>query len=391
MDSVGEHRSDPDPAWAGLVSEADAIFQDAWSSIQGECLFRQPDAITALAYLPGRCLFTGSASGKLRAWNLNNLKSTPTPIRAHDDREICSMVLSPDRDRLVSAGRDGKLKVWRVEGDGGLGAEPVASSPPSLVHEQGDSISLLFMDRDTVISASKDRISFWDLKDSSQKKPLILPEPSRGSARPQIMALALANVDGDQLLASIGPSGSRPRICAWSGDGKGNWNPLNEPQPLDRAALAMAIVESSLIVADEGGGIREYFLSDLSGGPTHQGHDGPVRVLVPLGEDRTHFLSGGDDHTIRLWGIGEANPDSKKVLHGHEGGITAGVLDKEGYLLTGSRDCSVRRWDLKDTRSGEPGKVEQAAKVVGRNLTRDEWNRFFPGKEWQPTFLGLQE
>ena len=161
------------------------------------------------------------------------------------------------------------MKVWHVQNDGGLVPEPVASSPPSLVHEQGDSISLLFVNRDTVISASKDRIYFWDLKDSRQEKPLILPEPSRGSARPQIMALALAKVDGDQLLASIGPSGSMPRIRAWSGDGKGNWNPLNEPEPLDRAALAMAIVGSSLIVADEGGGIREYFLSDLSGGPTH--------------------------------------------------------------------------------------------------------------------------
>ena len=72
MNSVSEHGSDP--AWEGIVSEANAIFKEAWSSIQGECLLRQPDAITALAYLPGRCLYTGSVSGKFRVWNLNNLK-----------------------------------------------------------------------------------------------------------------------------------------------------------------------------------------------------------------------------------------------------------------------------------------------------------------------------
>ena len=53
-----------DTSWEKEVRGADNAFKAALSGIQGVSLFRQTDAITALAYIPTNTVVTGSKSGR---------------------------------------------------------------------------------------------------------------------------------------------------------------------------------------------------------------------------------------------------------------------------------------------------------------------------------------
>ena len=280
-----------------------------------------------------------------------------------------------------------------MDPEGGIDSEPI-EAPAWLDHEKGKPISLLFADRDTVLSSSKDKIYFWDLRDSKQAKFLKLPDPLKGSDPQQITALAVPpNTDFQEILSSIEPSKKRGRIDKWIKDAEGNcWKQRNQTNPFYSAVLAMSILGETLIVADDAGGIREYFFTDCADKMLHRnGHQGPARVLVPVPDAEGRFVTCGDDATIRLWKTGIDKP--LQVLRGHEGEITAGVFDEECRLLTGSLDGSARRWDLNqaDGRPDEPGTDELAAKVAGRNLTKDEWQRLFPGEPYRRTFPDLDE
>jgi WD40 repeat protein len=388
---IEQHRADR--SWASEMQEADQAFKDAFDSIQGQALFRQTEATTALAYLPDHTVVTGSRSGKLRAWSLKNLKSPPRDeIEAHDGQEICKLIASPDHRRLVSAGLDGKLKVWRVDREGGIGRDPI-EAPAWLDHEKGKPISLLFADRDTVLSSSKGKIYFWDLRDPRQAKSLSLPDPLKGSDPQEITALALPpNVELQEILSSIGRSKTAMgRIARWIKDAEGNWRQRNYPDPFDRPVLAMSILGKTLIVADEAGSIREHCLDGPFKMSHSNGHQGPIRGLIPVPDREGCFITCGDDGTVRLWKTG--TPSEWKILRGHEDKITAGVFDLQGRLLTGSLDGSVRLWDLNKAkgRPDEPGSVELASKVAGRNLTKDEWQISFPGEPYCRTFQDIED
>ena len=78
-----------------------------------------------------------------------------------------------------------------------------------------------------------------------------------------------------------------------------------------------------------------------------EGHAEDVNALAVCG---SRLLSGSDDGSVRVWGMG-AGWGCERTLKGHERGVFA-LTTWEGKVVSGSDDDTIRVWDV------ETGAVE---------------------------------
>jgi WD40 repeat protein len=86
------------------------------------------------------------------------------------------------------------------------------------------------------------------------------------------------------------------------------------------------------------------------------------------------------DGSARLWEV-QYPTAAPAVLRGHEDGVTAVAFSADGrWLATASSDSSARLWAVSADLL-----IEKACRVAGRNLTLEEWQRYFPGEPYRRT------
>ena len=160
-----------------------------------------------------------------------------------------------------------------------------------------------------------------------------------------------------------------------------------------------------------------------------RGHAQPIRS-ASFSPNGTRVVTASEDGTARLWDA-EHPHAAPTVLRGHEGPIRAASFSPDGQrVITAGRDGTARLWDL-DRLDEQPiilrgngqridffalfspdgrrvvtddsgtnpvyGEVRLwlirvddlinlAGQTVSRNLTLEEWGRYFPGSPYRPTF-----
>lgn len=86
-------------------------------------------------------------------------------------------------------------------------------------------------------------------------------------------------------------------------------------------------------------------------------HDGDVNTVAFADKTSQILFSGGDDGLCKVWDrrtLSEGNPKPVGILAGHSNGIT--FVDSKGdarYLITNSKDQSIKLWDMRAFSSKE--------------------------------------
>ena len=77
------------------------------------------------------------------------------------------------------------------------------------------------------------------------------------------------------------------------------------------------------------------------------GHDDEI-LSMAISPNGQWLFTGSKDASVRIWNLDAENPGaSPRVLRGHEAGIPALAITPDGrWLVTGSSDTTVRMWDL---------------------------------------------
>jgi WD40 repeat protein len=114
-------------------------------------------------------------------------------------------------------------------------------------------------------------------------------------------------------------------------------------------------------------------------GPPRVGHDGSAWYLA-FAPDGTTFVSGGSDGAVSQWD-GHTGALLATVHPGTTDWDVSPIFLRDGHtVVIASMDGSVSTWDTRPQQW-----VDFACKVVGRNLTREEWRQAFGSRAYHAT------
>jgi len=271
------------------------------------------------------------------------------------------------------------LAVEAVKATHDLG-EPIVPATESALHEvlgqlggtslsgHGGSIRALgFAPDGRLVTAGDDKTArVWELKNRGAE-PLVL----RGHEG-WILALGFAP-DGRLVTAGVDRT-----VRVWDLKNRGA-----EPLVLrghEGRFLALGIApDGRPVTASNDKTARVWDLKNPGAEPlVLRGHEDRILALGFAPDGR--LVTAGFDKTARVWDL--KNPGSEPlVLRGHEGPIWALGFAPDGRLVTAGGDRTARVWDL-----SVPRLISQAKIVAGRDLTPEEWERYFPGRPYRRTF-----
>lgn len=222
---------------------------------------------------------------------------------------VSGLALSPNRKLLASAGNDGLVRLWDI-------SNPQAITPvgPQLDGHRGHVESVAFApDGSVLVSAGSDgTVRLWDIHDPLRAGRL--GEFDNGTATTSVVYLPDSHT-----------------VVAGGVDGTLAFLNVDEPQAIRRLATPIAA------------------------------HTNQVRSLM-LAPDAPVLASASDDHTVRLWAVGDAEqPIPLGAPLDGEAAVQAIAFGPGGRLAAGTVEGVVQVWNVAD-----PG----LPRLVDRKQTR---------------------
>jgi WD40 repeat protein/tRNA A-37 threonylcarbamoyl transferase component Bud32 len=307
-----------------------------WDPVGGKVLLSHhglSEKILTVAFSRDGKLAAAGGDGIIRIWDK---VSADEALRIRGDTQrVFALAFSPDGQRLASAGRDGRIRLWHSKGrlettsrTVSIQAEQVAFSP--------DGRRLVCADR--------------------QGEAIILDVDGGAAVR------RLPGATGVRCVAWH-PSGER-LVLACEDHTVRVHDLANKTAPLVLrghtgriTAIAVNRLGTLLASASEDETVRLWDLE--TGRPVRvlQGHKNHV-LAVAFSPDGLRLASGSFDETVRVWDVATG---ASIALEGHGGSVNAVVFSPDGrQLASGSRDRTVRIWDL-----AEPGKSSRLEGSAG--------------------------
>lgn len=324
-------------------------------------------------------------------------------FRAHAG-SVLSVITAKDGLHFVTCGADGVARIWDWN---------MPSTSPEIFHSRLGQVRTVALSPDgswlfaTSVGGAETR-SMSDRRTSSKwntvPSQFISPDGRR------VLTLRLDGMDYHELV--------RPerRVMGLLGD------PLQLPQ------LVVAAFSSDgnlLVTSGQEGTSQLWDLRDRFPKPLSVFRQASPIRSVTFTHDSRRFLTGGEDGRVRLWQVDDPSKPPE-VMAEQSGEISALVVDPAFLCLATSGESTLRLWDLSH-RGQTPIALEtpgfitslaigpdghwlaggttsrdvflmtlrlnelipQASKVVGRNMTRQEWAQYFPGEEYRKTFVDL--
>jgi len=402
-------------------------------AVSGNPINAHQDAVRTLAFSrDGSLLATGSQDDHVRAWNVETRAPVGTPFLGHDgDVWTVSFALG---DQLLSAGADGRLMIWDAAERSVVGQLiDISGTPPAGIH--GSPWARLLAERhytdevldgrvsQAVFSADGSRLVSvdsmgtvvrWDMSvlDAEAQTVTALGFPlyalavsadgQRVAAGGDDPAAYVADLnDGTALLPPLDSESPADEVYALAfngntllaGDGDGQiqvWDTMSGElrgtiETANRSAVSALAVspDGALIAAGTRTGI--IYLYDTATLEQVRGAlEGHVDWVVGLSFDSRGLTlaSASHDETVRVWDVATGQ---HYTLEGHVSEmpnqwVTDVAYEAGDTLYSLGRDGSLIVWEL-DVQTWR----EQACALASRNLTQDEWARYFPGEIYHET------
>jgi hypothetical protein len=308
-------------------------------------------AVRSLAFHPRtNNFYSAGGDGKVLKWSLNGNNMRPTTL-VNNNSINRVLAISPTGNWLACGTGNSDIQLFNLNSE--------SSNPRILKGHTGWVWSLSFTPGgNKLVSTSSDKtILVWDLNSFTSTKI----------------------VDNDQRIRVIAVSPNGEKIAGGADDGKIiTWNMDGSNRQIffnGSGNTVYALTYNSngryLAAGDKTGRLRIFNAS--SGGLVYNLSGHRARILdVNFSPDNQFMASSSMDGTVRIWDMDNLN-QSPVVLTGHESWVLAVAFSPDSkHLITSSQ-----KGDLILAWPTEPDVMaNEMCSVLSRNLTESEWNAY---------------
>ncbi|XP_032834500.2 transducin beta-like protein 3 isoform X1 [Petromyzon marinus] len=305
-------------------------------------------------------VLSAASDCKIRVWDLQSGACSAT-LDGHYSA-VTALRFACDGRTLLSAGRDSVVLLWELEAGVVRKTVPVYEPLEDLVvlPEEGDQSALGVEGKGIhfVTAGSKGTLRVWDA--ANARCVFTAPPPEAGSPGDDAAAAAASAGPGDGAERTIVQAHLVPalgQIAAVTSDHNIILHALGgltvakqfvgyNDEVLDVKFLGKT--DSHVAVATNSAQIKIFQL-DSSHCQLLHGHRDMVLAL-DVSRRGTMLASSSKDRTVRVWSMEEASGHVRCVAvatgHAHAVGAVAWSRLKDGFLVSGSQDCTLKLWDL---------------------------------------------
>ncbi len=323
----------------------------------------QTGLVYGIAVSPdGTTLAAGDSDNVVHLWDLETRGPVGEPFTGHQN-PILSVAFSPDGRTLASGSADKTIILWDV-----ASRQPIGQ--PLRGHAEAVDNVIFHPDSRVLASNSRDgTIILWNVE---TLRPIV--QRSTG----YIVTSLAFSLDGKVLAAGTeeGP------ITLWDVDTNGQTLLSLEPAMAGYPAVVYDIAfspDGSMLASGGNDGavvLWNVASREILGRPL-VGHSAPIHS-VTFSPDGQTLVSGAHDYAVILWDVPSRQPIGRPLTGPT---ITSVTFTPAGKTLASAAiDGRLILWDV-----SPQSWIEQSCMRAGRNLTRVEWERYFPADPYRKT------